>query len=674
MVSDYKITMEQAEYEMVCYRRVFNFVRLLDQDKLEKLNAEGLLAAESGQTKKADLCIGHFCQGCVAMEAFLRKAELCKLEFIGDDIYQIMAKYLEIDGNPYVMELLKKMDKSSLIDRKDYERLISSLTGYNERLYQDVLTKAYNRRYYEEELKSQMGPAGIAMIDLDDFKLYNDTYGHNAGDMALTVVAETICKHIRKDNILIRYGGDEFLLVLPGVTEVKFAGRLQEIHDKIHLAAVPGYAGLQLSVSIGGTIAGADETIGSVVGRADRFMYQAKTRKNLVVTESNEIKDGNADGAEVNRDELKQQILIVDDAELNRDILAEILHHDFKTMEVSSGEECLSVLREYGAGISLVLLDIVMPGMDGFAVLEEMNRNHWIEDIPVIMISSEDSEPYIRRAYELGVSDYINRPFDAKVVYQRVYNTIKLYAKQRKLVTLVTDQIYEKEKNNQMMISILSQIVEFRNGESGLHVLHINILSELLLERLVQKTDKYQISAQRRSLITTASALHDIGKIGIDDKILNKPGRLTPEEFDEMKKHTIIGESILKNVGIYQNEELVQLAMQICRWHHERYDGRGYPDGLKGEEIPIEVQVVSIADVYDALVSERVYKKAYSHKKAVEMILNGECGQFNPLLLECLQDIQDRIDEEFQNVENQSEEENQERKVHDQIMETTVLG
>ena len=674
MVSDYKITMEQAEYEMVCYRKVFNFVRLLDQDKLEKLNAEGLLAAEGGQTKKADLCIGHFCQGCVAMEAFLRKAELCKLEFIGDDIYQIMAKYLEIDGNPYVMELLKKMDKSSLIDRKDYERLISSLTGYNERLYQDVLTKAYNRRYYEEELKSQMGPAGIAMIDLDDFKLYNDTYGHNAGDMALTVVAETICKHIRKDDILIRYGGDEFLLVLPGVTEVKFAGRLQEIHDKIHLAAVPGYAGLQLSVSIGGTIAGADETIGSVVGRADRFMYQAKTRKNLVVTESNEIKDGNADGAEVNRDELKQQILIVDDSEMNRAILSEMLKKDFDILEAENGKECLDILQQYGMGISLVLLDIVMPVVDGFEVLDMMVHNRWIEDIPVIMISSEDSEPYIRRAYELGVSDYINRPFDAKVVYQRVYNTIKLYAKQRKLVTLVTDQIYEKEKNNQMMISILSQIVEFRNGESGLHVLHINILSELLLERLVQKTDKYQISAQRRSLITTASALHDIGKIGIDDKILNKPGRLTPEEFDEMKKHTIIGESILKNVGIYQNEELVQLAMQICRWHHERYDGRGYPDGLKGEEIPIEVQVVSIADVYDALVSERVYKKAYSHKKAVEMILNGECGQFNPLLLECLQDIQDRIDEEFQNVENQSEEENQERKVHDQIMETTVLG
>ena len=653
MVSDYKITMEQAEYEMVCYRKVFNFVRLLDQDKLEKLNAEGLLAAEGGQTKKADLCIGHFCQGCVAMEAFLRKAELCKLEFIGDDIYQIMAKYLEIDGNPYVMELLKKMDKSSLIDRKDYERLISSLTGYNERLYQDVLTKAYNRRYYEEELKSQMGPAGIAMIDLDDFKLYNDTYGHNAGDMALTVVAETICKHIRKDDILIRYGGDEFLLVFPGVTEVKFAGRLQEIHDKIHLAAVPGYAGIQLSVSIGGTIAGADETIGSVVGRADRFMYQAKTRKNLVVTESNEIKDGNADGAEVNRDELKQQILIVDDAELNRDILAEILHHDFKTMEVSSGEECLSVLREYGAGISLVLLDIVMPGMDGFAVLEAMNRNHWIEDIPVIMISSEETESYIRRAYEMGVSDYISRPFDAKVVYRRVYNTIKLYAKQRRLITLVTDQIREKEKNSQILIDILSHIVEFRNGESGQHVQHIKMLTGFLLDRLMQKTDKYDLKWSDQYMITIASALHDIGKVGIDEKILNKPGRLTNEEFEEMKKHTLIGASMLKSLGVYQNEELVKVAYQICRWHHERYDGKGYPDGLKGEEIPIAAQVVSVADVYDALTSERVYKKAFSHEKAMEMILAGECGTFNPLLLECLQDIQGNIQVEMKRAAEQ---------------------
>lgn len=567
------------------------------------------------------------------------------------------------------MELVKYMDMDTLVDSRGCEKLVNQLIEYDQRLYKDALTGVYNRRYFEEQIKKKNENAGVAVIDMDDFKLCNDTLGHSVGDAALRTMVKTVKHCIRKTDILIRYGGDEFILILENIKKENFFNKLVQIQSDIHAANVPGFPKLQLSVSIGGVIS-SKETVEHAVMQADKLMYQAKEHKNMVVTEDNAsyVAPGVA-----NR-KARQQILIVDDSEMNRAILSEMLKKDFDILEAENGKECLDILQQYGMGISLVLLDIVMPVVDGFEVLDMMVHNRWIEDIPVIMISSEDSEPYIRRAYELGVSDYINRPFDAKVVYQRVYNTIKLYAKQRKLVTLVTDQIYEKEKNNQMMISILSQIVEFRNGESGLHVLHINILSELLLERLVQKTDKYQISAQRRSLITTASALHDIGKIGIDDKILNKPGRLTPEEFDEMKKHTIIGESILKNVGIYQNEELVQLAMQICRWHHERYDGRGYPDGLKGEEIPIEVQVVSIADVYDALVSERVYKKAYSHKKAVEMILNGECGQFNSLLLECLQDIQDRIDEEFQNVENQSEEENQERKVHDQIMETTVLG
>ena len=342
----------------------------------------------------------------------------------------------------------------------------------------------------------------------------------------------------------------------------------------------------------------------------------------------------------------RQKILIVDDSELNREMLKAILGEEYDYAEAEDGAQAILMLQQ-DMNIDLLLLDINMPVMDGFEVLVQMNRNHWIEDIPVVMISSDDTASNIKQAYDMGVSDYIRRPFDAQVVFRRVVNTIKLYAKQRRLITLVTDQIDEKEKNNQIMIRILSQIVEFRNGESGLHVEHINILTGLLLERLVQKTDHYDLTWSDQYRITLASALHDIGKIGIDDKILNKPGRLTKEEFEIMKSHTI-GASILENLGAYQEEPLLKAAYQICRWHHERYDGKGYPDGLRGDEIPISAQVVSVADVYDALVSERVYKKAISHEKAIEMILNGECGVFNPILMECLVDIKDKIHKESQ--------------------------
>lgn len=575
----------------------------------------------------------------LAREAFLKRTELARLAMEGNDFYQVTVRYLEIDGVPYVMELRKALDKTCFINPEDREKMIRNLTGYDERLYRDALTNAYNRRYYEDVIKKKQGPAGVAMLDLDDFKVYNDTYGHSAGDSALCTVANVIIRHIRKTDTLIRYGGDEFLLVLSDVAEADFAQRLQEIHDKIRMAVVPGYSGIQLSVSIGGSIASAKETVESVLGRADRFMYQAKIRKNLVVTESNEIKDGNAEGDSVKREELNHQVLIIDDSEFNRELLSEILQPEFQSLEAGSGEEGLAMLREYGTKISLVLLDIVMPGMDGFGVLAEMNRNHWLEDIPVIMISSEETELYIRRAYEMGVSDYISRPFDAKVVYRRVYNTIKLYVKQRRLITLVTAQIREKEKNNQILVDVLSQIVEFRNGESGLHVQHIKKITERLLEQLAKKTDRYELQWSDQYMITVASALHDIGKVGISEKILNKPGALTQEEYEEMKNHTLIGASMLERLGVYQDEELVKVAYQICRWHHERYDGNGYPDGLKGEEIPIAAQVVSVADVYDALISERVYKKAYSREEALEMIMNGECGVFNPLLLECLGEI-----------------------------------
>lgn len=343
----------------------------------------------------------------------------------------------------------------------------------------------------------------------------------------------------------------------------------------------------------------------------------------------------------------KQKILIVDDSAMNRAILSDMLGDDFDITEVSDGVEAISALKEYGSEISLIFLDIVMPNMDGFEVLAEMNRQKWIEDIPVIIISSEDNAAYIERGYDLGATDYISRPFDANIVKKRALNTLMLYAKQKRLVELVADQISEKERNNSMMISILSHIVEFRNGESGLHVLHINTITDILLRRLMLKTDKYKLSKEDISLIVVASSLHDIGKIAIDEKILNKPGRLTDEEFAIMKTHSAVGAEMLDSITYYQDEKLLKISREICRWHHERYDGRGYPDGLKGEEIPISAQVVSIADVYDALTSERVYKKAFSHEKAMEMIINGECGAFNPILIECLKDEAETIQREL---------------------------
>ena len=542
------------------------------------------------------------------------------------------------------MELINQMNADAVMDEDGRNELIKQLSGYNRELYTDALTGIYNRRYYEERIRNSNMSAGVAMIDLDDFKIYNDTFGHDAGDLALTTVVGIIKDNVRRTDMLIRMGGDEFLLVMPDIGEQAFADKLNQIQGKIHSSKVPGYSQLRLSVSIGGVLSGSGSTVERAIRKADQFMYQAKTCKNMVVTEHDEQLKEQQESVNNNGSKAyKYRILVVDDSEMNREILSEILNEEYDIIEADSGDTCIDMLRKYETGISLVLLDIVMPGMDGFGVLNYMNRHHYLEDIPVIMISSEDSTETVRRAYEMGVSDYINRPFDAGVVHRRVYNTIKLYAKQRRLIALITNQVYEKEKNNRMMVGILSQIVEFRNGESGSHVLNINIFTGMLLESLVQHTDKYDLSWSERLLITTASALHDIGKIGIDDKILNKPGRLTDEEFKIMQNHTIIGASILENMGSYQDEELMKVAYQICRWHHERYDGKGYPDGLKGDEIPISAQVVSLADVYDALVSERVYKKAYSHEKAIEMIINGECGCFNPILLECLLDIQDRI-------------------------------
>lgn len=353
------------------------------------------------------------------------------------------------------------------------------------------------------------------------------------------------------------------------------------------------------------------------------------------------------------------KILIADDSRFNRMILSEILSDQYEIMEAEDGLQAITVLEKNAGAICLLLLDIMMPGMDGLQVLAHINEYHWIEDVPVMMISAETDGRIISRCYELGAVDYINRPFDASVVRRRVENTITLYAKQRRLADIVADQMYQKTKNSSRMIAILSHIVEFRNGESGLHVLHMRRITELLLRRLMERTDRYGLTGEAIECIGTASALHDIGKISVPTEILNKPGRLTPEEFAIIKTHSAAGAEMLGSIPAYQDDPLMKTAYEICRWHHERYDGKGYPDGLAGDEIPISAQVVALADVYDALTSERAYKPAYSHEEAVRMIVGGECGCFSQELLDCLVDVGSRLEEEDGLAERQERQESQ---------------
>ena len=637
------MTMQEMQALIQSLKTIDTDVRLLDAETVDSIR-EGAHTLPNEDKCYACRHKRHYAVGCAAKRALETRSRQCRIELCGEEIAHITACYYEVDGRPYVLELVQSAPCRTMLDVDTGEHIMQELSGYNRKLYRDALTGAYNRRYYEEVSRKVIGPACVALIDLDDFKVCNDTYGHHVGDLALETAAKAIRNCIRDTDGLIRYGGDEFLLILPGIPSDYLPVVLERIRTEVHTAAVPGYPHVHLTVSIGGVMQGAADTMEFAVRQADKLMYQAKDRKNHVVTASVAA----VLPEESCPEQQKAQILLVDDSSLNRAILNSILGEDYRILEAENGKQCMQLLHEQAGQVALVLLDINMPVMDGYEVLKVMNATHVIEDVPVIMISSEDSDAAIRRCYELGATDYINRPFDARVVYRRVFNTIKLYSKQRRLVQLVSDQIRKQEKSTAMLVGVLSQVVEFRNGESGNHVKHIRVISELIMSRLLEITDQYKISPEEQDDIPLASALHDIGKIAIDEKILNKPGKLTAEEFGIMKSHSLQGAEMLTRLDNFENEPLLHTAYEIARWHHERWDGRGYPDGLKGDDIPISAQIVSVADVYDALTSERCYKPPYSHEQAVQMILNGECGAFNPLLLECLKEVQSDLKTELQ--------------------------
>ena len=427
-----KMTRQEVEEETKVLEKIFDVVRILDGEFLSKMQENPYVGVQLGMCKCYEFWKKNKpCENCISVKAYTEKRQKTKLEFLDTDIYLVISRYMEIDGEPCVMELVRYLADDTLIDTDGRDKLVGKLKGYQDKLYRDPLTEIYNRRYFEDEIRDMQNPVGVAMIDLDDFKLYNDIYGHDMGDRVLRTVADAINHCIRKTDKLVRYGGDEFLLILPNMVRGTLRGKLLQIQEAIQNAKIPECSRLRLTASIGGVLS-KNETIDEAIARADHLMYKAKDHKAMVVTECDKKMP---DDEETKN---KPRIMIVDDSEFNRAILSEILQEDYEIVEAESGREALHKLGEYGLGISLVLLDIIMPEMDGFEVLKHMTEEHWISNVPVIMISSEDSENYIRRAYEMGVSDYINRPFDANIVYQRVSNTVKLYAKQRRLMALVT--------------------------------------------------------------------------------------------------------------------------------------------------------------------------------------------------------------------------------------------
>ena len=621
----------RLDEETKVLKNVFDYVAALSPSDVEKLTSKDGAESCRFDCSSEEICaVNRPDFHSVAKVALQNKTQASAVDRLDGRLVEIIARYTEIDGSPYVLELVRFLPDIGALDEIDQTSDDDDLSQNFNKVYVDVLTGTYNRRYYEEKLKSVHSKAAVLMLDLDDFKVYNDVYGHLAGDAVLTAVAGTMRATLRSTDKIIRYGGDEFVIIMSDMRKKMLGVVLRNLVRRISEIVVSDYAGIKVTVSVGAVMCNGGK-IEDAVRSADQLLYKAKKTDKKII-----IGDSSAEDVGLN----KAKVLIVDDIEENRIELADILKNGYEVLEAENATEGIKIIEEQGVSLSAVLLDLSMPFGGGTDVMNYLRDNSYVGDIPVIVIDGDESAASVRDDYKSGVADYVNRPFDAKGVYRCVTSAINLYTKQRRLLSAVTEEIVENEKNSRIMANILGKLLRVHIGKGKDVNPSVKTLAEMLLRKLTAKTSKYCLTNREVSLISAAAALHDIGKLRVDNNLLNKPSALTAEEFEKIKLHTVYGCQMLDAMGEYSDEPLVQCASDICRWHHERYDGNGYPDGLVGDQIPIAAQVISLTSVFDALTSERPYRRAYPVATAIKMIVDGECGAFNPLLIESLLELE----------------------------------
>lgn len=629
-------TQKEAEELVANLSKVFSVVRLLKAHEVagqQPINNE----------KHTCYCFDIWgrssrCQKCSSFNTLHDKIDRTKVEYLKDRPYQVFSIYLNVEGEDCVLEVLKDFTIMNS-DPEDLKRLSETLLHVNEKLYQDPLTNTLNRAYFEEKKNSIFESAGVVFADIDDFKNLNDTYGHEFGDVVLKEVSKVLKGSVRSDDFVIRVGGDEFILILSNINHDILSLKLDYLLRRVSELILPEHPNVKISLTIGAAISN-NRKLQDVVNIADQLMLEGKKYKNIAFTEWNHHAKESLDVKRSN----KPYVLIVDDSDANREMLKAMLEDEYAILEATDGIEATKIVNDYRQRLVLILLDLEMPNMNGFSFLKHFQNSHLFDDVPVVIISADVAAGVIANSYSLGAVDYISRPFNMQIVKQRVHNIIKLYTKQRQFKKEISQQINNPDVSTEILAIVLRDLVNYHNHESSNHIVHIQEITGILLDELSLESKAYQFTEVERKNIITASNLHDVGKLGISDTILKDPNVLTAEEREIYKTHTLIGAKMIASLELYQNEPLMKYAYNICRWHHEKYDGTGYPDHLAGDAIPIEAQIVSLAIVLNSLVMGNPKAPGMAPQEAIHYIQTEKAKRFNPLLLSCLVARKDEIE------------------------------